>query len=335
MSDTGSPDSNLHPKMANLHPKMASRVVSLFNAGHFDNAVLDAFKVIEELLRDITGKRDASRADLLKESLNPNTGALQDPRAWQFEREGMYKFFDGAFLAFRNPLAHRFVDLSKEEALDQIVLANRMLLMIEEGRRRSQLQIAPTLPQQVLKFQQGLSGGKVFVLDANNDGQLEILVQSYENDQLFNVYENAETSTQNVQVERVGMFYETLDILLADVDNDGQQEIVCHVGWTSESGLLFYKYRNGRYEILKKDVQAISEYDDEHLFISSHVTDVNGDGQSEVVSEPWRTVPEDLLPPDHTPGSYDQGRTRYTWKWNERERCFKLLYRELLYVGGR
>ena len=318
-----------------MHPGLAKRVVDLYSSGHFDHAVLDAFKFIEHRLLEITGKSDANRMELLKETFNPNTGTLQDPKAWQSEREGMYKFLDGAFLVFRNPPAHRFVGLSKEEAFDRIVLANRLLTFIEEGEGRLRSRPTAKLPNQVLEFQQGIYGEKAFVLDANNDGEMEILVQSYDRDQIFQVFENAEGAGHGAEVEKVDLYGETLDILLADVDNDGQHEIVCNSGWTSESGLLFYKYRQGKYKILRKEPQSVADDERESWFVSAHVTDFDGDDRLEIVAEPWRTVPSDLLPPEHEPGSYDQGRVRYVWRWNESESHFELLSRELLYVGGR
>src|SRR5215210_6732823 len=84
---------------------------------------------------------DANRQDLLKETFNPATGTLHDPKDWQSEREGIFKFLDGAFLSFRNPPAHKFIDTDAEEAFDLIVLANRILLVIEERQQHLQPQL--------------------------------------------------------------------------------------------------------------------------------------------------------------------------------------------------
>src|SRR5215216_1701335 len=131
MNDPGYADTNLRGK--NLHPDMARRVIERYRNRHYDDAVLAAFKVIEERLRDITGKTDARTMALLHETLNPTTGSLQDPQAWQTEREGIYTFFRSAFLAFRDRRAHGFLTTDEEEAFDLIVLANRLLLLIEKG----------------------------------------------------------------------------------------------------------------------------------------------------------------------------------------------------------
>lgn len=75
MEAVASPDNaetNLRGK--NLHPDMARRVVARYTSGHYEDAVLSAFKVVEERLRVITGKLDARVMDLLHETLNPTTG---------------------------------------------------------------------------------------------------------------------------------------------------------------------------------------------------------------------------------------------------------------------
>ncbi|MBA4117162.1 MAG: VCBS repeat-containing protein, partial [Rubrobacter sp.] len=73
------------------------------------------------------------------------------------------------------------------------------------------------------------------------------------------------------------------------MDNDGQHEVVCSTVWGAyNSALLFYKHRDGRYQILRKDPQNIGEeYNQgDTWFVSAHVADINDDGQVEVVSEP-------------------------------------------------
>lgn len=81
--------------------------------------------------------------------------------------------------------------------------------------------------------------------------------------------------------------------------------------------LLVYKYRNGRYEVLKKDPQAATGTQGGFAFFRAYVGDINDDGQVEVVSEP--KVSGALPPP-----------VRYVWKWSEEEGVFTFLYEEEL-----
>ena len=108
------------------------------------------------------------------------------------------------------------------------------------------------------------------------------------------------------------------DIALADVDNEGQQEVVC-VGYGAYNNVLrFYKYRDGRYEVLKKAAQdAETTHTDTKDFLAAHVADINDDGQVEVISQP---KPLGRIPPQN----------RYVWKWSEEQGVFRLLYEESL-----
>jgi uncharacterized protein (TIGR02391 family) len=294
----------------NLHPEMARRILSLYNTEHYEDAVLAAFKVIETRLRDITEMSDADLMQVLKETFNPATGRLQDPKAWQSEREGRYLLFRSAFLSFRNRRAHIFVDTDGEEAFDLIVLANRMLLMIEEGQQFTQEQ-PTTTPEETTayldlsrlldyfwKASLGVYGDEIYerkpiIIDADNDGEPELLIpgglltSNRERGEAFRVFKNTGKTVQQIEVEEGDYSFPANDILLADVDNDGHQEVVCttRVGVGYNNILLVYKYRNGRYEVLKKDPQAATGVQEGFAFFNAHVGDIDDDGQVEVVSE--------------------------------------------------
>lgn len=236
-----------------------------------------------------------------------------------------------------------FVDTNAEEAFDLVVLANRMLLIIEERNWHSQSQPTPsTVHPAISSFLQSrhfllMQSSEVFFLDSDNDGTPEMLVQNYKGDQVVDIFDYEGRSVEYAEVERLDIVLpETLDVVLADVDGDGQQEVVCNGSWTAESGLLFYKYRDGKYEALNKDAQSVAvEEFESPWFISAHIADIDNDGRMEIVSEPWRTVPRDLLPKNFKLGEYDQGRVRYVWRWDDGREVFQLLSRKLLYVGAR
>lgn len=326
MTEFGSTGETLRGK--SLHPEMARRVTSLYNSGHYEEAVLAAFKVIEERLRDITGKSDAGRKDLLKETFNPTSGTLQDPKAWTSERQGIYNFFDGAFLSFRNPPAHKFVETDAEEAFDLIVLANRMLIIVEDRHRTSRLgpiasyTVRPERLLSLLGANQRYTAEPI-LLDADGDGELELISPGGEGGEIIRVSKKIEGVTTEAEVERSatheGATHVVMNITDADVDNDGQREIVCTVNAGNQPwALMFYKYRNGRYELLK----AVPQYNgwawySQEAFLRAHIADINEDGEVEVVSEPKTGG---AMPPP----------VRYVWKWNENEGVFQLLHEEKL-----
>ncbi len=318
-----------------LHPEMARRVISRYDSGHYEDAVLVAFKVIEERLRTATGKVDARTMDLLHETLNPTAGTLQDPKAWQSERDGIYNLFRSAFLAFRDRRAHQFVNTDAEEAFDLIVLANRLLLIIEKGQQHSQPQsaapsysfgsLSSLLSAYISVDEDAVYRPKPVFLDADNDGVPELLIpgqlfsSNREVGEVFRALKVIGETSQQIEVEKGAYAFPAENILLADVDNDGRQEVVCtaRVGVGYNTDTLIYKYRGGRYEILMKDQHAPSEFHNPHSFFRAHVGDIDDDGQVEVAEEPKLSG---ALPPP----------VRYVWRWNEDEGHFQFLYEEEL-----
>ena len=327
MTESGSKRTQLRGKR--LHSELAPRVISRYASGHYEDAVLAAFKVVETRLRRITGKSDALMKDLLHDTLNPTAGTLQDPQAWRSEREGTFLLFKGAFQSFRDRRAHEFTNTDLEEAFDLIVLANRLLLLLEVGHQHV-TQPSPTgryssLSQQLLyvdssrsiRDDQVYERGR-FILEPDNDGEPELLVEGQENYEVFKAFKYSEETIQQFDVERASQPFRTRDIVLSDVDNHGQQEILCISYGAYNNLVLFYKYQNGRYEILKQNTRNAENYGStDHSFLAAHVADINSDGQVEVVSEP---KPLGRIPPHD----------RYVWKWDENERHFALLYKEVL-----
>ena len=144
----------------------------MFHAGFYDDAVLNAFKFLEERLRAITGVQEIG-TKLVKTAFHPTSGMLTNSDAWAAEREGLFQFIQGAFLAFRNPSGHRFLDHHQESAFDLIVLVNRILLITENAVQRHNIgnisgSIAP-------KIQYGTLGATALImLDTDNDGCLKL-----------------------------------------------------------------------------------------------------------------------------------------------------------------
>lgn len=316
-----------------FHHEIVRRALDQYRAGHYDDAVLAAFKAVEEHLRSIINVSDGTGQKLVDTSFHPVTGLLIDPLALPAALEGQYLFFKGAFLRYRNPQAHNFVGLTQAEAFDLVVLANRMLITIEHAqqlRRAQQIQGA-TLPQIDLRRNSYLEPGP-YLLDCDNDGESEIIVPEGSDGAPFKVFDVVGNRTRRAEVEPLGYEGFVEDIIVGDVDNDGLQELVCVLGWTANTGLVFYKFRNGRYEVLRKDHRQSDMT--ENIFPDAHLADYDEDRNQEVISVPWEAVPEDLIPPDHD-RSWTWGRVRYVWRWNRSRDQFDLLQRELVRFGGR
>lgn len=314
-----------------LHPDIATHVVARFKHGFLDDAVLNAYKIIEEKLRAITGSYDADAMELIKQTFHPNTGLLTDPRLWPSEKDGFHQLLRGAFLTFRNSPAHRFTFSNSEEALDAIILANRLYITIDSSYK-NRLSLS-TQQNYVFApiYASRSSNNNSLLLDVNEDGVDEILNTTFSPSGL--TVEILNPSTRAV-IDTIYPGGETIDIAMADVDNDGAKELACIIGYTAGSGLKFYRLTNGQFTALTT-VNAETGQFEPALFDDAQLVDFDGDGKLEIISEPWDAIPQDLWPKDKERELYDWGRVRYVYRWNSLKRVFDLLHRELLYVGGR
>lgn len=135
-----------------------------------------------------------------------------------------------------------------------------------------------------------------WILDTNNDGSEEIVQPSYvEDGQVISIdHYDAKPGFTDGILQPVEPGFSATDVVLADVDNDGQPEVVCVALAACHTLTLFYKNVGGyKYELLERDPDtAAVEGSDSPWFFN--VTVVDGDGQMEVVSEPKITG---YLPP--------------------------------------
>ncbi|MDP9368785.1 MAG: TIGR02391 family protein, partial [Chloroflexota bacterium] len=290
-------------------------------------------------LRELTGSAETG-LDLIRLAFNPTHGVLLDPNSQPGEREGLHLLFRGSFLYFRNRSGHGFPDYTAEEAFDLIVLTNRLYLLVEETYQRRQSQTGGERAAPSIEYATDEIQSTPFLLDTDNDGEAEVVVRGRDLAEGFAVYDPSRGGLQPVEVERIegGVVWPLGDLVLADVDNDGLNEVVSVYAATTASVMLSHKYRNGRYEVLPRAATYRERY--HPWFVDAHITDFDDDGQLEVVGEPWGSVPGDLIPDDYDPSQhFDElhpwGRIRYVWRWNRAADGFDLAQRELLYIGGR
>lgn len=322
-----------------LHYDIEEKVSAQFASCHYADAVTDAFKVVEGRLRSATGK-NVPAVPLVNLAFNTNNGILNDPNEHSGEIEGRYYLFRGAFQLYRNALAHNFSNIGYEEAFDLVVFANRLLTTLETvyQRFRARQTATPTISFHRSDYSTDLP----FFLDVDNDGEDEAVVEVREEPftSVIKVFDKYAGSTRRIAVEELPrrvLFESIEDMVMGDVDNDGLPELVLVAGWATESGLLIYKYRNGRMELLPKaqEVGGIGPW----WFLSARIEDVDQDGLYEITSSIWGTVPADLLPSDYSPVDQDifgpTGRVSYVHRWDPIAGRFAMLDRRLHHLGGR
>lgn len=314
-----------------LHPKLEDQVLARYHSGQYDDAVFSACKVLELALREALGLSGSvdDAVEVVTNAFRPSTGALQDPARSMPEREGLLHLFRGTFMYYRNPLGHRFSNHDFEEAHDIIVMVNRLLLIVDAAIERNR-----NLDQPDIHWApQTLDVARTFRLDTDNDEQEEVIsvpsiqdsIQRQERVRIFDVGDSGKTRIHTL--ERLDWSVE--DVVLIDIDHDGKHEVMWARGWgESATALELYRYQDNEYLRLLRE-------DGESVFVDARVVDFDHDGKLEIVTEPFGTVPTDLLPDNYVEGERDIGRIRQVWKWNAQKRAFEAILREFLYIGGR
>jgi uncharacterized protein (TIGR02391 family) len=117
---------------AELHPIIASSVYPMFLRGDYDTAVFQAFKEVEISVRSAAGLgNDRLGCTLMREAFTPKNGPLSDTQEVPGEQTALMELFAGAIGYFKNPGSHREVELTAIEAAEDIMLASRLLRIVD------------------------------------------------------------------------------------------------------------------------------------------------------------------------------------------------------------
>lgn len=121
-----------------LHPRIVETSGSLFRDGHYSQAILDAFKAVNNYVK---GK---SRLQLDGQELMAQAFKDDDPvirlnegrsQSEKDERKGFRFLYMGAMCGIRNPKAHELVQLGEpDRALEYLALASLLMRRAEEGK---------------------------------------------------------------------------------------------------------------------------------------------------------------------------------------------------------
>ena len=123
----------------NLHPEIARTITTLFLNGHYANAVEDACKVLDGLVKIRSSKFELGGTELMQTVFSPKNpilafSALQT-ESEKSEQQGMMFLYVGAMLALRNPRAHGIVEDEPEKALDLIVFLSFLAKSLDSTNR--------------------------------------------------------------------------------------------------------------------------------------------------------------------------------------------------------
>ena len=107
-TDTANSPVNLFDKMQ-FHPRVIEASKSLFESGHYAQAIFEAFKAVENFVRERSGLSSYGK-NLMVTAFNEENPIIKVPEAGYFDKdvqEGFKFLFMGATQGIRNPKAHK------------------------------------------------------------------------------------------------------------------------------------------------------------------------------------------------------------------------------------
>jgi uncharacterized protein (TIGR02391 family) len=121
-----------------LHPEIAFAASELYKNGHYANAIEDAVKALNALVRLRSGK-DGDGTSLMQFVFSPKNPILRfnDLRDDSDinEQTGFMMMFSGAVAGLRNPRAHRLIKDDPERALEFIAFVNLLAKLLDGAKK--------------------------------------------------------------------------------------------------------------------------------------------------------------------------------------------------------
>jgi uncharacterized protein (TIGR02391 family) len=140
--DGGNPVDRVIRAYANLdlHPEIARAASELYRNGHYSNAIEDAVKAVNDLVRMRSGEA-LDGAALMQRVFSPKNpipcfNELND-QTDQDEQQGFMMLFSGAVAGLRNPRAHRLMKDDPERALEFIAFVSLLAKLLDGAKKGS------------------------------------------------------------------------------------------------------------------------------------------------------------------------------------------------------
>jgi uncharacterized protein (TIGR02391 family) len=121
-----------------LHPEIARAASELYKNGHYANAIEDAVKALNGLVRLRSGL-DADGVALMQQAFSLKKPVLKfndlSNKSDEDEQVGFMNMFSGAVSGLRNPRAHGFIKDDSERALEFIAFVSLLAKLLEDAKK--------------------------------------------------------------------------------------------------------------------------------------------------------------------------------------------------------
>lgn len=122
-----------------LHPAIERATSALYRDGHYSNAIEDAVKALNSLVRLNSGVDDKDGTTLMESVFSPNNPVLKfntlTDQSDKDEQRGFMMLFSGAVAGLRNPRAHKIIKDDPEMALEFIAFVSLLAKMADKATR--------------------------------------------------------------------------------------------------------------------------------------------------------------------------------------------------------
>ena len=141
LDEAGAPSANPSRALESLqlHSQIADASVELFRGGHYANAIEDACKVLDQMVKMKSKRSDPSGTELMQLVFSPKAPLLkfndQLNDSEKSEQQGMMYLYSGVMLAFRNPRAHGLLSDDPIVALEIIGFVNFLAKALDRAKR--------------------------------------------------------------------------------------------------------------------------------------------------------------------------------------------------------
>ena len=122
-----------------LHPEIALAASNLYRDEHYANAIEEAVKALNALVRLRSGVDDLDGSALMKKVFSPKKPVLQfnamADESDENEQEGFMMMFCGAVAGLRNPRAHKLIEDDPERALEFIAFVSLLAKLLDGAKK--------------------------------------------------------------------------------------------------------------------------------------------------------------------------------------------------------